>query len=378
MTRILFIAPGDNSHTWKWVGWFGKKYPGEIALLPYQAPAPKDMLPGVEILKPFIPPFKIASIGSWTLFGKIKKRVHDLKPKLLHVLWAYGAGSYGARSAFKPTILSPWGSDITIFPRNPGVKGAIQKLLIVEALEKADYLTATSKFLQDAIHRLVPSRPVPDLFHYGVDTSVFDPDKVDVPMKFPWPDGAPLGDRTVTVGFFKALKPKYGPDFLIDSLAMAARKVPGIRLIMAGTGEMKDQLVEQATSLEIENRIVFPGRIPYDEMPRALAAVDIFTMPSRYEELGVAALEASAMRKPVVITKKWGMSEVALEGETGLYIAPGDIDLLRDHIVKLAHDIQFRTRLGNAGREFVQGKFEFEKIMQDADRYCTDIIEKFS
>ncbi len=377
MTRILFIAPGDNSHAWKWVGWFGKKYPGEIALLPYQAPAPQEMIPGVEIIEPYIPPFTIASIASWTDIGKIKRLVHKINPKLLHVLWAYGSGTYGARSDFHPMIISPWGSEITIFPNNPGLKGAIQRKLIIEALSRADYLTATSNFLADEIHKLAPGKEKPDLFPYGVDTSVFDPDKVAEPFEFDWPDGAPLGDRTITVGFFKALKPKYGPEFLVEAMATAARKIPGIRCVMAGAGEMKEELFELAKSLEVENRIAFPGRIPYSDMPRALKSIDIFAMPSRYEELGVAALEASSMRKPVIVTRKWGMKDVAEHGVTGYFIPVGDTVALAEYIIELCGDLQLRSKLGDAGREFVKSKFEFETIMESADRYCNEIIGKF-
>lgn len=376
MSRILFIAPGDNSHTWKWVGWYGRKYPGEISLLPYQAPAPQEMLPGVEILDPYIPQFKIASISSWTEIGRVKKLVNEIKPKLLHVLWAYGSGTYGARSNYKPTILSPWGSEITIFPKSGGLKGLIQKYLIVEALSKADHLCATSKFLAGAIRELVPNKPLPDIFPYGVDTSVFDPDKVTDKLEFSWSDGAPLGDRTMTVGFFKALKPKYGPEFLIDAIALAARINPGIRCVMAGSGDMEEQLYERAKKLEIEDRIVFPGRIPYEDMPKALNSIDIFAMPSRYEELGVAALEASAMKKPVIVTDRWGMKEVMVDGKTGFFIGMGDVEKLAENIIKLGNEPLLRTGLGQAGRKFVQENFEFEKIMRASDDYASKIIEK--
>lgn len=378
MTRILFIAPGDNSHTWKWVGWYGRKYPGEISLLPYQAPAPEEMLPGVKILDPFIPPFKIASLTSWTEIGRVRRLVSEIRPKLLHVLWAYGSGTYGARSDYKPTILSPWGSEITIFPNQKGLKGMIQRRLIVEALGKADYLCATSKFLAGAINELVPDKPRPDIFPYGVDTSVFDPDRLINKLEFKWPDGAPLGDRAITIGFFKALKPKYGPDFLVDAIAKASRVIPGIRCVMAGSGEMKDQLVEQAEKLKIRDRIMFPGRIPYEDMPKVLNSIDIFAMPSRYEELGVAALEASAMRVPVIVTDRWGMKEVMIDGVTGIFIGMGDTEKLAENLVKLSNDPTLRIELGKAGREFVKEKYEFDKIMEASDEYSARIIEEYS
>jgi len=376
MTRILFIAPGDNSHTWKWVAWFGKKYPGEIDLIPYQAPAPPAMLPGVRILEPHIPPFKIASIASWTEIGRIRRLARDVNPGLLHALWAYGSGTYGARADYRPTILSPWGSDITVFPKRQGLKGSIQRRLILEALNNADYLTATSNFLADAIHNLAPEKPRPDIFPYGVDTSIFDSARIDRKYEFDWPEGCPTGEETVTVGFFKALKPKYGPEFLIQAIAEASKTVPGLRCVMAGSGELRDSLEKQAEALDVSNRIIFPGRIPYEEMPCAIASIDIFAMPSRYEELGVAALEASSMKKPVIITRKWGMKEVAVDGETGYFIDVGDVKSLAGYLLKLAGDPELRETLGENGRRFVQENYEFEKIMQSADRYCSEIIDR--
>ncbi len=375
MTRILFIAPGDNVHTWKWVGWFGKKYPGQIDLLPYQSHAPKDTLPEVLVHEPQIPRLRIASPVSWLQFGRVRELVRHVNPQLLHALWTYGPGIYAARSEHHPFVLSPWGSDITIYPNRPGIKGAIQRNLILEAVRKADRMTATSRFLADAIHALVPDRDSPDLFPYGVDTSIFSPDKAGNPLEFRWPDGAPEGPDSVTVGFFKALDPTYGPDHLIEAIASAAEQVPNVRCVIAGSGPMKNYLLNLAVSLDIADRICFPGHIPHSDIPRALAGIDIFAMPSRYEVFGVSAIEASAMEKPVIVTRKWGMVEVIEDGVTGLFIEPDDVNALAGHIVKLARHPELRSRMGAAGRKFVQEKFEFDKIMQSADEYCTRIIE---
>jgi len=375
MTKILFIAPGNNPHTWKWVGWFGQHYPREISLIPYQRPVPTGKLEGVEIIEPVIPGFKIASIASWTEIGRVRRLVREINPKLLHVLWAYGSGTYGARSDFHPFVLSPWGTDVYDYPNRPGIKGNIQRRLVLEALESADHLTALSRFLGDKIKSLAPRKPV-ELLPWGVDTLFFDPATIDYPMKFPWPDGAPLGGRTVTLGFFKGLEYTYGPDILIDAVARLAPKMSGLRVIMAGTGSMKDQLAQKVKDLEIDNRFLFPGRIPEEEMPRAYAAIDIFVMPSRFESLGVAALEASAMKKPVIVTEYQGMKEVIIGGKTGLFIDPGDEMMLAEQIMKLDNEPLLRTKLGEAGRQFVKENFEFEMLMERADKFISRIIDK--
>ncbi len=378
MTKILYIAPGDNSHTWKWVGWFGKKYPGQVMLIPYQAAVPEGAIEGVEILEPFIPGFKIASIGSWTELGRIKRLVHEIRPDLLHVLWAYGSGTYGARSDFHPMILSPWGSDITVYPEGDGLKGTIQRRLVLESLSKADRITASSEFLAGAIKKLDPNIADVEVLPYGVDTSFFDPGSVGAPMEFTWPDGAPLGDRAITVGFFKSLEPQYGPDILIEAIALASGSLTGLRAVIAGSGGMLDSLTNQAHDLGVDNRIVFPGRIPYSEMPGAYAAIDIFTMPSRYETFGVAALEASSMEKPLIVSERWGMKEVLINNESGIFTPPGDAERLAELIIQLANDGVLRKKLGRSGREFVKGKYEFESIMNRADQFCNCLIDNFN
>ena len=113
-------------------------------------------------------------------------------------------------------------------------------------------------------------------------------------------------------------------------------------------------------------------------MPRALASIDIFAMPSRYEVLGVGALEASAMEKPVIVSRKWGMVEVIEDRYTGLLVESENPDDLASKIVELANDPEIRGRMGQWGRKFVEAYYEFEPIMESADRLCNRLIEMYS
>jgi len=372
--RILYIAPGNNPHTWKWVGWFGRRYPGEVALLPYQDPVPNGILQNIEIITPHIPPYKIASI-TLPQKSRVRRIVKDYAPDLLHALWGYGSGNYAAWTGFHPFLLSPWGSEITIFPYREGVKGKIQRELVIGALKSADAITATSEFLRDAIIELAPDIKQPVLFPYGVDTSIFDPEKIGEPLRFESEEHIQVGGEIFTVGFFKSLVKTYGPDILLRAIAISRREIPGLRCVMAGEGEMRSRLEQMARELEISDCVIFPGLIPHIDMPRALAGVDIVAMPSRYETFGVTALEASAMRKPVILTSKWGMVEVARDGETGFYIEPEGSESLAKYIVKLAQNRKLRDEMGKAGRDFVRSKFEFNEIMERADEFCQALIK---
>jgi glycosyltransferase involved in cell wall biosynthesis len=368
--KILYIAPGNNPHTWKWVGWFGEKYPGEIFLIPYYDDVPDGVLDNVSILRPIIPQYKIAALRG-SIKNRVKKLVHDNNPDILHALWAYGSGTYAAWTNFSPFILSPWGSDVTVFPYRKGVKGNIQKKLVVEALRTADYVTATSRYLYHQIEQLVPKIKELKLFPYGVDTSIFDSYKVPDKIKFSWP----AGRADVIVGMFKNLESTYGPDLLIEALAKALKQNPGIRCVIGGDGSLRAELEKQAKDLGVSEYIVFTGQIPYLSMPRYLASIDIFVMPSRYEVFGVAALEASSMKLPVIISKKWGMIETAVDNVTGLFFEPENVDDLTAKIIKLAGNGELRNKFGLAGRKFVQENYEFDSIMNKADEYCRNILE---
>jgi L-malate glycosyltransferase len=372
--RILYIAPGDNPHTWKWVGWFGSKYPGEIGLLPYISPPPEGVLDGVEIITPHIPLFKIASWGNMAEGKLIQKIVRSRNPKLLHALWAYGSGTYAAGTNYHPFLLSPWGSDITVYPVGTSLKKSIQRRFIVNALKRADRVTATSNFLFKAIQDLVPQNRPREIFPYGVDTSVFNPDATKDPLKFEWPSGAPDGSEAITVGFFKSLELTYGPDILLSAIALVSRVIPGIRCVIGGSGDLEEKLRRDARKMEIGSRVCFSGRIAFNDMPRAIAGIDIFAMPSRYEVFGVAALEASAMKKPVVASRKWGIVEVVQDNVTGYLVEPENPIPLAKQIVKLCRERDLRAKLGESGRNFVKENFEFNEIMERADQYCTDMM----
>jgi len=144
--------------------------------------------------------------------------------------------------------------------------------------------------------------------------------------------------------------------------------------VIGGSGDMLESLQRDARKLEIADRVCFAGRIHYSDMPRALAGIDIFAMPSRYEVFGVAALEASAMKKPVVASRKWGIVEVVQDNVTGFLVEPENPIPLARKIVNLCRDPGLRAHMGEAGRDFVKTNFEFEEIMQKADRFCDEMI----
>lgn len=96
----------------------------------------------------------------------------------------------------------------------------------------------------------------------------------------------------------KRLHELAGQTFLLDAFAALGRA--DVRLVICGTGSLRESLEQQAKTLGIADRVTFAGLVPNDEVARYTAAADVFALPSLLEALPTVAVEALASGTPVV------------------------------------------------------------------------------
>src|SRR5207302_9415189 len=121
---------------------------------------------------------------------------------------------------------------------------------------------------------------------------------------------------------------------------------------------------EQVSDLGSEGRFIISDF--RRDMPRVLAAYDIFVLPSTSPEpFGLVILEAMASGKPVVATAPGGPSEVVVDGETGYLVPPSSPVDLAAAIEKLLPDPQRRKRMGDLGRERAARIFALPRYVQE-------------
>jgi glycosyltransferase involved in cell wall biosynthesis len=93
---------------------------------------------------------------------------------------------------------------------------------------------------------------------------------------------------------------------------------------MVGDGPDRVDAVDEAQKLGVDQDVHFLGRI--DDVAPLLASADLFLLPSNRESFGLSALEALSCGVPVIGCNVGGLPEVVRHGETGMLLAPGDID----------------------------------------------------
>jgi L-malate glycosyltransferase len=141
----------------------------------------------------------------------------------------------------------------------------------------------------------------------------------------------------------------------IRTLARVIRKLPQAKLLLVGEGPEMPKIKDAVAQYGLAERVHFLGL--RTDVPRLLAAADVFLLTSISEGIPVTVIEAMAAGLPIVSTRVGGVSEVVLDGNTGLLSESGDDMGLAQHILHLADNPGERCRLGQEGRKRAEQQF---------------------
>jgi glycosyltransferase involved in cell wall biosynthesis len=179
---------------------------------------------------------------------------------------------------------------------------------------------------------------------------------------------------------------------LLDALAELRSRLPGVRCVMAGavyrqstakrarlarrilpllgTGTWSQQVEQRIRRLQLADVCV---RVPFArDVAPLIAAADVVVFPALLPHFPRPAMEAGAMGRPVVASRLPGVSEVVLDGTTGLLTPAGDVNALVDALQRILTDKPFAAWLGAAARRHAEERFELRRQMQR----ITDVYEK--
>ena len=191
------------------------------------------------------------------------------------------------------------------------------------------------------------ARRVPiETLHHGVDPAAagrWRQAAVDVRGAFGLPPDSAV---VVTVANLRAQK---GHSTLVDAAALVRREAPLARFVLVGSGPLEDGLRQRARALGVDDIVVFAGH--RDDAALLVAGAEVFVLPSLYDGLSIALVEAMALGRGIVITDAGGNAEAVAHEREGLVVAPGDPAALSGAIVQVLHDRDLRARLGAAAAE---------------------------
>lgn len=272
---------------------------------------------------------------------RLRALVGELRPALIH--------AHGARAALPltwargrvPLLYSVHGYHFVGKP-------ALPRRLAIAAERRCSAAAATTVFVsthdQDlaARHGILPRCRRHVLIRNAIDLE-----------RLPSASG---GDGR-TLAFLGRLSAEKDPLLLIEVL----QRLPGeFRLQVIGDGPLLGEMRERAAASGLDGRIAFLGSLRRQQALAQLARSDALLVPSRWEGLPLAPLEAMAIGVPVVASRVGGIPEVIADGETGILVAPGDAQGFAAAVGRLADDAALRARMVEEARRAVAERFSWQ------------------
>jgi len=156
-----------------------------------------------------------------------------------------------------------------------------------------------------------------------------------------------IGDDEQLVIAAGRLVPQKRPELLLSAFAIVHKSRPGTRLLVLGSGELHDSLVELSRELGIAHGVIFAGY--RKDVAECLAASDVFVSSSAKEGFSNVLLEALATGLPAVVTDVGGNRDAIRDGQEGFLCEPC-ADVLAERVVRILTDAELRKEMSRNAR----------------------------
>jgi glycosyltransferase involved in cell wall biosynthesis len=321
-------------------------------------------LGGVRIVR-CAPSVPRALFFSWAMRRGLPQLVRSADLVHVHSNWTFPVwwASRCALRADTPLVMSPQGCLDPVRLCHSAWKKRVAGILDRRALRQAAAIHATSEMERDWIERYVGKGPRIAVIPNGVEMPALHGESAE-----PKP-----ADRVRQVFYVGRLHPLKGLDLLLDAwkravdgpghgtLEACPTKKGRWQLTIAGPDEQgtRTRLEAQARALGLAN-VAFPGPLYGEEKAKALAEADLFVLPSRTENFGIAVAEALAAGVPAITTKATPWSEI--EGSCGWWVDVNADAIGRALTAAMRLTDGERAAMGVRGRALVAAKYQWETV----------------
>lgn len=214
-----------------------------------------------------------------------------------HDWLAYPAGMAAKKISGKPLVIHVHATD---FDRSGGSVNPRVYAIEREGMEMADKIIAVSELTKNIIVEKydIPSEKITVV--YNAVEPVLDGNGVKYKKGF--------DEKVVT--FLGRITAQKGPEYFVEAAHLLLKKINKVRFVMAGSGDLMNQMIVRVAELGISDHFHFTGFLKGKDVAHMLQITDVFVMPSVSEPFGIVPLEAMQFNVPVIISNQSGVAEV--------------------------------------------------------------------
>lgn len=340
-----------------------------------------DCIEGIKVIYPryfCLPGQKYIGLNIffmyWSVYPVIKILHNKDKYKIIHAYGALPAGFAGQIAAKKLNLISictAIGLDINVIAK----KSAKMETLAKYVLENTGQVITVGKELALETNKLLISNKNIKVIYNGVDSQLFDTTTID-PV---WPRkklGFNQSKRIIL--FVGRLVREKGVYELIEVFTRVSQRNSETFLAIVGDGNEKESLMQLSERKGIREKIVFAGNISHKELVWWYAASEVVVLLSYYEGVPNVIKEAMSCGRVVVATRTVGISELVVDGQTGVLVEPGNVNEAVVALEKLLVYPELGKKMGICARKLICKKhLNWQETAKAYQEVYIELIKKY-
>lgn len=252
------------------------------------------------------------------------------------------------------------------------IHGRPKPLILPDGTRTTDYrqlaaccpfekVLAVSQNVADALRVHLSAGIAVQVLYLGIDLSIFQP----LESQKKW-----------DLAFMGRLERMKAVDLLPSMLRELSSSLPDVKLLITGDGSLRKWLLEEFAKFEVSGRMDYLGVVAPQRVPDLINSSRVFLYPSREEPFGLSIVEAMACGVPVLTTNVFGPTEIVTHLTDGYLIARDNASKLAEAARLLLSDEALRSRLGTAGRETAEKRFDMKRHASELLRIYGDLIDQ--
>ena len=257
-----------------------------------------------------------------------------------HDWLTYPAGIHAKNITGKPLVIHVHATD---FDRSRGNVNPTVFAIEKDGMNNADHIITVSNLTRRTVIEKYGIDPAKVTTVHNAVIPLSD-ELLNLPRR--------VGDDEKVVTFLGRITMQKGPEYFVEAAAKVLRKNAKVRFVMAGSGDMMDDMIKLAAKRGIADRFHFTGFLKGKEVYEMLRDSDVYVMPSVSEPFGISPLEAMEMGVPSIISKQSGCAEILSNVIKTDY---WDIDAMADAIHAITSYPALYHQLRQDGVEEIHG-----------------------
>lgn len=315
----------------------------------------------------------------------IAKKIKDLNLDIIHTQSEFSLGAFGKIISrkydipFIHTYHTMWEDYMHYIVPVKGTRNIYPKRFARTVsrnfVRKAECIITPSKKTEKYLKYKckIKNKPI-YIIPTGIDTKPFSKDNFSLEDKNKLKKSLGIKEDDKVILFLGRVAEEKSIDVIMNNMPTIFRAMPNAKFVICGVGPATESLKAQAKKLDIEDRVIFTGKIPWQDVPKYYNIGDVFVNASVTETQGLTFIEAMASSLPIVAKYAPNLSEFIHHNENG-FLVKHDSDFAKSVISVLTND-NLREKLIANGLCTAK-KYSIEEFGDKLELLYSEIIQSY-